>query len=198
MSRTEVRITGYGGQGVVLSAYIVGRACAVNAGRHATMIQSFGPEARGSACSATLVVSDEEVLYPYIRRPDVFVAMSSEGYDKYRDELKDDGALVYEKDLVNAICKPGQAAYGVPSTRIAESLGRSLVQNIVMLGFFAAVARIVDRQQIREAVKDSVPAGTEELNLKAFDAGWGYYEEQYGQQHSSARDATEVAAPAGA
>jgi 2-oxoglutarate ferredoxin oxidoreductase subunit gamma len=86
MSRTEIRITGYGGQGVVLSGYIIGRACAVNAGQHATMIQSFGPEARGSACSATLTVSDTEVLYPYVHRPDVFVVMSAEGYEKFGQE----------------------------------------------------------------------------------------------------------------
>ena len=177
MARTEIRITGYGGQGVVLSAYIVGRACAIGAGRHATMIQSFGPEARGSACSATLVISDTEVLYPYVRRPDVFVAMSTEGYDKYRDELKDDGVLVYEQDLVHPTFKEGQPAFGIPSTRIAESLGRSLVQNIVTVGFSTAVTRIVTRDEMREAVKASVPAGTEELNLKAFDRGYEYAEQ---------------------
>ena len=80
-SRTEIRITGFGGQGVVLAGHIIGRACAIHAGRQATMIQSFGPEARGSACSATLVVSDGEVLYPYIRRPDIFVVMSADGYE---------------------------------------------------------------------------------------------------------------------
>jgi 2-oxoglutarate ferredoxin oxidoreductase subunit gamma len=182
MSRTEIRITGYGGQGVVLSGYIIGRACAINAKKHATMIQSFGPEARGSACSATLAVSDEEVLYPYIKRPDVFVVMSLEGYSKFGDELKDDGILVHESDLVHPTLKPGQKAYGVPSTRIAESLGRSIVQNIVMLGFFAAVTRIVALEQMREAVKDSVPAGTEDLNLRAFEAGWNHFEEHYGQK----------------
>jgi 2-oxoglutarate ferredoxin oxidoreductase subunit gamma len=176
VARTEVRITGYGGQGVVLSAYIVGRACAIGAGRHATMIQSFGPEARGSACSATLVLSDTEVLYPYVRRPDVFVAMSTEGYDKYRDELRDDGFLIYEQDLVHPRFKAGQPAFGIPSTRIAESLGRSLVQNIVMVGFLTAVTRIVTRDVMREAVKASVPAGTEELNLEAFDRGFEHAE----------------------
>jgi 2-oxoglutarate ferredoxin oxidoreductase subunit gamma len=176
VARTEIRITGYGGQGVVLSAYIVGRACAIGTGRHATMIQSFGPEARGSACSATLVISDTEVLYPYVRRPDVFVAMSTEGYDKYRDELKDDGVLIYEQDLVHPKLKEGQPAFGIPSTRIAESLGRSLVQNIVMVGFFTAVTRIVARDVMREAVGASVPAGTEELNLKAFDRGYEHGE----------------------
>jgi len=174
--RTEIRITGFGGQGVVLSGYIIGRACAVNAGQHATMIQSFGPEARGSACSTTLVVSDREVLYPYIHRPHVFVAMSAEGYEKYRDELADDGVLVYEQDLVTAEPKPGQKAFGVSSTRIAEQLGRAIVQNIVMLGFFAAVTQLVPREAMRDAVRGSVPEGTEELNLRAFDAGWAAFE----------------------
>jgi 2-oxoglutarate ferredoxin oxidoreductase subunit gamma len=184
MNRTEIRVTGYGGQGVVLSAYIIGRANAVNAGNHSTMIQSFGPEARGSACSATLVLSDEEILYPYIRRPDVFVAMSAEGYDKHRDELKPKGTLVYERDLVPARLKKGQRSFGVSSTRIAEGLGRTLVQNIVMLGFFAAVTKLIPQEQMREAVEASVPRGTEELNLKAFDAGWAYFEEQYGADAS--------------
>ena len=179
MSRTEIRITGFGGQGVVLSGHIIGRAWAVHAGKHATMIQSFGPEARGSACSATLAVSDTMVLYPYIRRPDVFVVMSADGYESYRDELKDDGILVYEKNLVHPRLKEGQPAYGVPSTRIAESMGRVIVQNIVMLGFFAAVTKITDQEAMREAVKESVPPGTEELNLRAFDSGWEYFEAEY-------------------
>ena len=183
--RTEIRITGFGGQGVVLSGYIIGRACAINAEQHATMIQSFGPEARGSACSATLAVSDTEVLYPYIGRPDVFVVMSGEGYDKYRDELKDDGLLVYEQDLVHPTFKEGQRAFGVPSTRIAESLGRSIVQNNVMLGFFTAVTQLVSREQMREAVKGSVPPGTEELNLKAFDAGCEYFDKEYSRKKRS-------------
>jgi 2-oxoglutarate ferredoxin oxidoreductase subunit gamma len=181
MSRTEIRITGYGGQGVVLSGYIIGRACAINANKHATMIQSFGPEARGSACSATLSVSETEVLYPYITRPDIFIVMSGEGYGKYKDELKDDGILIYEKDLVHPTLKEGQSAFGVSSTRIAETLGRSIVQNIVMLGFFTAVTKLVSHDEMREAVKASVPPGTEELNLKAFDAGWEAYETEYGE-----------------
>jgi 2-oxoglutarate ferredoxin oxidoreductase subunit gamma len=179
--RTEIRITGFGGQGVVLAGHIIGHACAVNAGKHATMIQSFGPEARGSACSTTLAVCDTEVLYPYIGRPDVFVVMSSEGYEKYRDELKDDGILVYEKDLVTIRPKPGQRAYGVSSTRIAEELGRAIVQNIVILGFFAAATRIVPVEKMREAVVESVPKGTEELNLRAFDAGVAAFNETYAE-----------------
>jgi 2-oxoglutarate ferredoxin oxidoreductase subunit gamma len=144
------------------------------------MIQSFGPEARGSACSTTLAISDTEVLYPYIQRPDIFVVMSAEGYDKYADELKEDGVLIYEKDLVQPRLEDGRKAFGVPSTRIAEELGRSIVQNIVMVGFVAAVTGLVDREAMREAVAESVPKGTEALNLRAFDAGWDYFQTEYG------------------
>ncbi|MDH3298502.1 MAG: 2-oxoacid:acceptor oxidoreductase family protein [Gemmatimonadota bacterium] len=177
MSRTEIRITGFGGQGVILAGHIIGRACAVEGGMHATLIQSFGPEARGSACSATLAVSNREVLYPYIReRSDIFVVMSSEGYELHAHELKEDGILIFEKDLVQPTPAPGQRAFGVSSTRIAEGQGRSIVQNIVMVGFFTAATRIVPRDAMREAVKASVPPGTEELNLRAFDAGWAAFE----------------------
>ena len=180
MSRAEIRITGFGGQGVVLCGYIIGRSCAVHGGMHATLMQSFGPEARGSSCSATLAISDAEVLYPYIQRPDYLVAMSDDGYQTYRDELKPGGMLIFERDLVHPKLRDGQPAYGVPSTRIAESLGRAIIQNIVMLGFFGAAAGLVTKEAMRAAVKGSVPAGTEELNLGAFEAGWSYFERECG------------------
>ena len=121
MTRTEIRVTGFGGQGVVLSGYIIGRAWAVHVGNHAPMI--------------------------------------------------------HEKDLVHPTPIKGQPTFGVPSTRIAEALGRSIVQNIVTVGFFAAVAKVVPIEAMREAVKSSVPAGTEELNLQAFDKGVEYAKE---------------------
>ncbi len=172
--RTEIRITGFGGQGVVLTAYIIGRAC-IHANRHATMIQSFGPEARGASCSATLAISDREILYPYIQSPDILVAMSSDGYEKYRQELQADGILIYESDLVHP--RPCKQSFGIPSKRIAEMLKKPLVQNIVMLGFITAVTGIVPVDAMREAVKASVPAGTEEINLRAFDEGAKYHQE---------------------
>jgi 2-oxoglutarate ferredoxin oxidoreductase subunit gamma len=195
MDRTEVRITGLGGQGVVLAGIIIGRAVAVNAGKHATLIQSFGPEARGASCSATLALADEPILYPYIQRPHVLVAMSSEGYTKYVGELRDDGVLIYESDLVQPDPKPGQAAYGIPSTRIAEALGRLLVQNIVMVGFIAAATHLVPVEMMRDAVKESVPAGTEALNLKAFDAGWQHFQETYGTGEPVGAEAVVAVSP---
>jgi 2-oxoglutarate ferredoxin oxidoreductase subunit gamma len=187
MARTEIRVTGFGGQGVVLSAYIVGRACSINGDKHATMIQSFGPEARGSACSASLVIEDDEVLYPYIRRPSYLVALSSEGYEKYKDELADDGTLVHEAELVTPDPpREGQKVLSIPSTRIAEDLGRLIVQNIVMLGFFTAASKVIGVKEMRAAVEASVPGGTTELNLKAFDAGVKHFEEAYGKQPATA------------
>lgn len=180
-SRTELRVTGLGGQGVVLSAHIIGKAASIFAGKQATMLQSFGPEARGSACSATLVICDDEVLYPYVRQPSVLVALSQEGYEQYADELAPDGVLVHEADLVAPRLKPGQRGYAVPSTRLAEELGRIIVQNIVMLGFFTAVTEVIDRDQMRRAVEASVPSGTEKLNLAAFDAGVTWYDEHYSE-----------------
>ncbi|MEJ2086743.1 MAG: 2-oxoacid:acceptor oxidoreductase family protein [Acidobacteriota bacterium] len=173
-SRIEIRITGFGGQGVVLAGHIIGRACSIHAGRYATMIQSFGPEARGSACSATLVVSGEPILYPYIKQPDILVVMSAEGYDRYAGDLKQSGLLIYEPDLVKPEFRHTWQAFGIPSTRIAESLGRAIVQNIVMVGFFAGVTDLIPHQAMREAVRGSVPAGTEEVNLEAFESGLEY------------------------
>lgn len=182
MDRTEIRITGFGGQGVVLAGYIVGRAAAIHGGIEATMIQSFGPEARGAACTATLVLEEGEILYPYVRRPDILVAMSADGYEKYRGELKEGGLLIYERDLVVPDGGAGPRAFGIPSTRFAESLGRRLIQNIVMVGFFTAVTGLVPPAAVREAIAGSVPAGTEKLNLAAFERGLAFGLEELGPE----------------
>ena len=173
MATTEIRITGFGGQGVILCGYIIGKAASIYNDQHATLTQSFGPEARGSACSAQVVVSDERVLYPYVTTPKVLIAMSNDGYQTHKAALSKSGILVYDSDLVKPD-KPGAKlkAYGVPSTRIAEELQRKIVMNIVILGFFGAVTEVLPKDALRQAVETSVPAGTQELNLKAFDRGF--------------------------
>jgi 2-oxoglutarate ferredoxin oxidoreductase subunit gamma len=196
MNDLEIRTTGFGGQGVVLLAYVIGHATAIEAGRHSTMIQTFGPEARGSTCSATLVLSDREVLYPYIRGTDLLVVMSSDAYEKYRDELRSNGTLIYESALVHPTPPPGQRAFGIPSTRIAESMHRPIVGNMVMLGFVTAATGVTSREVMRQAVKESVPAGTEEINLQGFDAGWAYFDKEYGSP--AATDAELTTATGGA
>jgi 2-oxoglutarate ferredoxin oxidoreductase subunit gamma len=175
MPLTEIRVAGFGGQGVILSAIVLGKACSIHQGQYATMTQNFGPEARGGACSAQLILSDTPVLYPYVTHPDIMVVMSQEAYVKFRPELKDGGTLIIERDLVR-VSDVSQYAriYSVPATRIAEELGKRMVLNIVMVGFFAAVTRLLEADAVRKAVADSVPASFRELNLKAFDKGYEY------------------------
>jgi 2-oxoglutarate ferredoxin oxidoreductase subunit gamma len=175
MPLTEVRIAGFGGQGVILSAIVLGKACSIHQGEFATMTQNFGPEARGGACSAQLMLSDKPVLYPYVTQPDVLVVMSQEAYVKFGPELKEGGLLLIERDLVRVTDLPKQTRiYSVPATRLAEELGKRMVLNIVMVGFFAAVTQLLDADAVRKAVADSVPSSFRELNLKAFDKGYEY------------------------
>jgi 2-oxoglutarate ferredoxin oxidoreductase subunit gamma len=175
MPVTEIRIAGFGGQGVILSAIVIGKAASVFEDGFATMTQSFGPEARGGACSAQVILSDKPVLYPYVARPDILVVMSQEAYTKFAPELKDNGTLIIEEDLVRVSLVKGHVrVYSVPATRLAEELGKRMVLNIVMVGFFAAVTGLVDADALRKAVGDSVPEHFAELNLKAFDKGFNY------------------------
>ena len=175
MRLTEIRIAGFGGQGVILSAIILGKAASIFEGAHATMTQSFGPESRGGACSAQLVLSGDPVLYPYVTRPDILIAMSQEAYTKFVPEVKAGGVLIVEQDLVhvNGI-PPGVQMHGVPATRLAEELGRRMVQNVVMVGFFTAVGGLLKPDAVRRAVEDSVPPASRELNLCAFDKGYEF------------------------
>ena len=175
MKLTEIRIAGFGGQGVILAAIAVGRAAAIEEGAYATMTQSFGPEARGGACSAQVIVSDDPILYPYVTAPDILVVMSQEAYSKFTPELKPGGTLIIEQDLVRLSgLKPDTRVYSVPATRLAEELGKRMVLNVVMVGFFAAVNGLLRPESLRKAVLDSVPQTFRELNARAFDKGYAY------------------------
>lgn len=172
---SEIRIAGFGGQGVILAAAVIGKAAAIFQGGHATMTQSFGPEARGGSSSAQVILSGEPILYPYITRPDILVVMSQEAYTRFSPELKPGGILITEQELVRVDSIPnGVRAYGVPATRLAEELGRKVVLNIVMVGFFGAVVNLLEPDALRQAVADSVPPAMQKLNLQAFDKGFEY------------------------
>jgi 2-oxoglutarate ferredoxin oxidoreductase subunit gamma len=174
----ELRIAGFGGQGVILSAHILGRAAALHENGYATMTQSFGPEARGGAASAALIISDQPVLYPYLTRPDILVVMSQEAYTRFVPELKDDGFLLVEEDLVRLDSLATRArVYAIPATRIAEGLGKKMVLNVVMVGFLCAMTQVVSREACRLAVEESVPARFRQLNFDAFDKGYAFGEE---------------------
>jgi 2-oxoglutarate ferredoxin oxidoreductase subunit gamma len=175
MRLTEIRIAGFGGQGVILSAVVLGKAASIYENGFATMTQNFGPEARGGACSAQLVISDSPVLYPYVTRPDIMVIMSQEAYNRFASELKPGGVLIIEEDLVRVSDLKGDLKlYSIPATRFAEELGKRMVLNSVLVGFFTAVTKLLSADSVRKAVADSVPSASRELNLKAFDRGLVY------------------------
>ncbi len=175
MRLTEIRVAGFGGQGVILSAIVLGKAASIYQNGFATMTQNFGPEARGGACSAQLVLSDAPVLYPYVTRPDILVVMSQEAYNRFAPELKPNGMLIVEEDMVRVTDLRGDPkVYSIPATRIAEELGKRMVLNAVMVGFFAAVTGLLEPDAVRKAVADSVPASFRDLNLKAFERGFEY------------------------
>jgi 2-oxoglutarate ferredoxin oxidoreductase subunit gamma len=175
MRLTEIRVAGFGGQGVILSAVVLGKAASIYQSGFATMTQNFGPEARGGACRAQLVLSDAPVLYPYVTRPDILVVMSQEAYNRFAPELKPNGLLIVEEDLVRVTDLRGDPkVYSIPATRIAEELGKRMVLNAVMVGFFAAVTGLLEPDAVRKAVADSVPPGFRDLNLKAFERGFEY------------------------
>ena len=172
---SEIRFSGFGGQGIIRCGLIAGKALSLFDNKQATMTQSFGPEARGSACSSQLVVSDDRVLYPYISAPEILVSMSQEAYDKYEPELREDGLLLIDRDLVKATPPRGKIkSYSVPSTRFAEELGNRITANLVMLGFFTAITRIVSPEAMKKALPGLVPGRFLELNKKAFDKGYEY------------------------
>lgn len=187
MGRQEIKLAGFGGQGIILSGYILGKAASIYDGKNATFTQSYGPESRGGACSAQLIISDESIHYPHLISPSIIIFMSQEAYNKYQEELQEGGLMIIDEDLVEAgDLADGVRMLAIPSTRMAEELGRKIVANIVMLGFLAAVTDFVSVKALREAVRTSVPSGTEELNLMAFEKGY-----EYGRQVIAAEDSGE-------
>lgn len=175
METTELRIAGFGGQGVVLAGMVIGNAATLHDGKYVTLTQSFGPEARGSTCSVQLIVSSEPILYPYLTKPDVLVVMSQDANERYGTDLKPGGLLLYERDLLQpARLNHGTRSYGIPATRFAEELGRKLVLNMVMVGFVTALTELATPEAVQKAIAASVPRGTEQLNLAAFAKGHAY------------------------
>ena len=175
MSTQEIRFSGFGGQGIIRCALITGKALSLYDDKFATMTQSFGPEARGSACAAQLVVSDSRILYPYITQPGVLMALSQEAYDLYNTELPEGGALIVEEDLVKLKSEhAGLKLWRVPATRFAEELGNRLFTNLVALGFLTAVTSVVTADAMKKALPGLVPDRFLKINLKAFERGYNY------------------------
>jgi 2-oxoglutarate ferredoxin oxidoreductase subunit gamma len=174
MQLAEIRVARFAGQGVILLAKMIARAILGVKGHHAIMTQDFGRDI-GGLCNTQVVVSDQPVCYYHVNNPDVLVAMSQEAYDMFFPELRPGGVLIIEQDLIRVTGTPeGIRVYGIPAMRLAEEISNRTVLNVVMLGFFGAVAGVLKRESLRKSVENSVPGASLDLNLKAFDQGYDY------------------------
>jgi 2-oxoglutarate ferredoxin oxidoreductase subunit gamma len=175
MSRREIRIAGFGGQGVVLSGNILGKAASIFTPGFAVLTQNYGPESRGGACTTEIVLSDEPIDYPYVINPHVQLILSQEAYNKFGPKALPETLVIVDSELVKANPHQEPQPLGIPASRLArQEIGRPVTANIIMLGFLAAVSHIVSFEALKSAILDSIPAGTEDINMKALELGYHY------------------------
>ena len=169
--RQEIQLAGFGGQGIILAGFILGRAAAIYDGKEAVFTQSYGPEARGGACAGEVVISDEPIDYPLVTRPDLVVCMSQEAFSRYGAALADGGELIIDSDLVEA---GSNGIRRLPAMRLATDLGNRMAANVVMLGFVASATGIVSREALEQSIRETVKPRLLELNLSALKTGFEY------------------------
>ncbi len=170
--RYEVRLSGEGGQGLVLAGKILAEAAAIYDERNATQSQSYGPEARGGASKSEVIISDGEIDYPKAEKLDLQLALTQEALDKYWKDLRSGGWLVIDSEAVTRVPDGDFRVVRVPFVRLArEKLGKPVVANIIALGVIVRLAKVVSEEAAEQAILARVPRGTEELNRKAFHLG---------------------------
>jgi 2-oxoglutarate ferredoxin oxidoreductase subunit gamma len=169
-SRYEIRLSGSGGQGLILMGIILAEAIGVYDGKHVAQTQSYGPEARGGSSKSEVIVSDEEIDYPKAMELDLLLAMNQKSCDEFFPDLKSDGILIVDSTFVTQV--PTPKVFQIPFTRIArEKFNREVVANIIALGALSQLTPIVSAKAIESAVLAKVPKGTEKLNRDALRAG---------------------------
>ncbi|MEW5795529.1 MAG: 2-oxoacid:acceptor oxidoreductase family protein [Candidatus Zixiibacteriota bacterium] len=169
--RYEMRLSGSGGQGMILASVILAEAIAKSDDRNVVQTQSYGPEARGGASKSDVVISPNEIYYPKAMKLDLLLCMTQESMDKYYGDLKPNGTLVVDTTLVTDI--PADKYYGLPFTRLArEEAGHVMVANVIALSAIAELTGLVSRVALTSAVLKRAPRGTEEKNKKAIDIGF--------------------------
>jgi 2-oxoglutarate ferredoxin oxidoreductase subunit gamma len=170
--RYEIRLSGEGGQGLVLAGKILAEAAAIYEGMNATQSQSYGPEARGGASRSEVILSDEDIDFPKALKLDLLLALTQEACDRYVKDLKPAGILLVDSDAVKSIPDGTFKVYSIPLIQSArEKVGREVVANIVALGVITRLLAAVGEDAVREAIITRVPKGTEEINQKAFELG---------------------------
>lgn len=172
MNRLEIRLSGEGGQGLVLAGAILAEAIGVFGGKHVTYTQSYGPESRGGSCRSDLVVSDDPVDYPICSKLDLLLALTQKAYDAYHSQLKPAGLLIVDQTRV---VLPSSALVRVCRAPILETaslkLCKEIVANMVCVGIVGRLSGVVSDEHLRSALLTRVPKGTEVLNQRALEAG---------------------------
>ena len=170
--RLEVRMAGFGGQGIVSAGLMLAAAACIHENRNAVQTRSYGPESRGGACKSEVVISNEKIDFPTVTEPDILVVMSQEAYNAYANTVKNGGTLLLDSDLVPKEKSTLQIrVFRVPATKIAEEIGKSLVANVVMLGALTSITNLVSPKSMKKSILSTIPQGTEKLNLEAFERG---------------------------
>lgn len=168
--RYEIRLSGSGGQGLILMGIILAEAVGIYEKKYVAQTQSYGPEARGGSSKSEVIISDEEIDYPKAMKLDFLLAMNQKSCDEFYPDLKEDGVLLVDSTFVSQL--PTPMAYQIPFTRIArEKFKREVVANIIALGALTQLTPIVSRRSMELAVLNRVPKGTERLNRDALRAG---------------------------
>lgn len=169
--KIEVRLSGSGGQGMILSGIILAEAAGVYDGKNVVQTQSYGVEARGGASRAEVIVSDEEIVFPEVTRPDILLVMNQPSVDKFLGSLKEGGVLILDSTNVKSSPNIKSRVYKIPITELAQKAGGVIVSSIVALGALVGLTRVASEEALRKAVLSRVPKGTEELNMRALDLG---------------------------
>jgi 2-oxoglutarate ferredoxin oxidoreductase subunit gamma len=171
VNKIEIRIGGSGGQGVVLAAQILGKAAVLD-GKNALQTQAYGAEARGSLAKSEVIISDSKIGFPAVRKCDILVAMSQESLNALLKDLKDAGTLIVDSTNVTDVPETKVRVYKIPITETAKkTFGEAMYANMVMLGAFIKIAKLVGKKTIEKAIKESVSEKTVETNINAFRKG---------------------------
>lgn len=166
---TQVRFAGVGGQGIVLVGRLLGRAALLE-GKEAVCTQSYGPEARGGASRADVIVSDSPIDYPFVTAADALAIFFQEAYLRFRNEVRPGGTVIIDTGLVRPSDDDSEAL-GLPATTLAEELGNRLATNVVMLGFLIGKTGVVGRDSVEEVIRTTMKPSVVELDLHALDTG---------------------------
>ena len=173
--RIEAKFAGFGGQGIILLGHIYGKSVALGSELYSSFTQSYGPEARGGACSANIILEDKFVSYPGVTNLNYIVFMSQESYTVYKKYINDKTVIIIDEELVKVEKDHLQRVLKIPALKIAIKTGRKIVANMVMLGFFTAVTELVSREAMEKALEDTLSPKVISLNLKAFTTGFEHY-----------------------